>query len=414
MKHYEIFLDRNRQLVLNSYDDKNPSRVDKVAQKTDVYYYLMKMAEYPVKSVDIYGKGDEPKDLTINFDNFKVDLFDCDKLDSYKTILSPIVNKASKKISEDRIKKIKTARQQKNLNATPKVKRTNKHSGSEIMAGTIAIMMIATSAYFVLNSKADETNIDIPSSNVEVIEITDEDKTSQYSGDDIVFVDVKTDNKLSNVNTININYEDRSNTEKAKKTKKLYGAIIEQYASDYGLDPALVTAIATQERGVHSNVMDKGGATGLMQIQNSVWVGHEVSAYNFNEEKKETLSITTDMLGDVNTNIKIGCMILQNAMEYMDYNVLAGIQCYNMGYGNMNKVLTECASKTGATKQEILKDPNNTSWMEYRDIIPVGDQNYVEHVLSWIGPNVNVKVNANDEKISVLSCNNITNDVKVY
>lgn len=34
----------------------------------------------------------------------------------------------------------------------------------------------------------------------------------------------------------------------------------------YGVDPALVLAVATQERGIHSSVTDTGGATGLMQI----------------------------------------------------------------------------------------------------------------------------------------------------
>ena len=176
----------------------------------------------------------------------------------------------------------------------------------------------------------------------------------------------------------------------------------------------MVTAVATQERGVHSSVMDKGGATGLMQIQNSVWVGHEVSAYNFDTGKKERFEVTNEMLGNVETNIKIGCMILQNAMEYMNYNVLAGIQCYNMGYGNMNKILTECAMKNGTTKQAILNDPNNISWMDYRDIISVGDQKYAEHVLSWIGPNVNIKVSTNNKDTSVLCCNNTISDTKVY
>lgn len=408
MEHFEVFVDRSGHLVLNRYDTRNPSRIENIARKADVYYPLKELSKYPIRHVDIY----EQRDLSVTFDGFVVDFINCDRLDRYEMVMAPMIKKVDKAMQQDRIREIKKSREQKGLNTAPKVKRTNKHSGLQLVAGAVVLATLATTAHFMLGAKAEESVKDNPPTNIEIVEVGNKD--DEFSIDNLVFVDNKVANNTSNSNTISINYEDRSNTEKARKTKALYGDIIEKYAEDYGLDPILVTAIATQERGVHSSIMDKGGATGLMQIQNSVWVGHEVSAYNFDTGKKERFEVTNEMLGNVETNIKIGCMILQNAMEYMNYNVLAGIQCYNMGYGNMNKILTECAMKNGTTKQAILNDPNNISWMDYRDIISVGDQKYAEHVLSWIGPNVNIKVSTNNKDTSVLCCNNTISDTKVY
>jgi hypothetical protein len=160
--------------------------------------------------------------------------------------------------------------------------------------------------------------------------------------------------------------------------------------------------------------MDPGGATGLMQIQNSVWVGNDVSAYNFETGKVETLRVTEDRIQDVSYNIRIGCMILQNTMEYMKYNTLAGIQCYNMGYGNMMKILNACSKDTGRSVDEILKDVNNTNWMNYRKIITVGEKEYVERVLSWMGEDVNIKILKRDGSPVSINVGNQLDSKKVY
>ena len=189
-----------------------------------------------------------------------------------------------------------------------------------------------------------------------------------------------------------INYSDRSYSEKLETARALYGDIINKYATTYGLDPELVLALATQERGIHSNKKDPGGATGLMQIQNSVWVGHDLTAYNFNTESYETIKITKEKIEDCETNIKIGCMILQDMIRAKDYNIVAGLLSYNMGGYSVDKILARYQNVSGISRAQVLNNQNDCGWLEYRDIITIGDRDYVQHVLSYMGNDIDTYV----------------------
>jgi hypothetical protein len=154
-----------------------------------------------------------------------------------------------------------------------------------------------------------------------------------------------------------IEYKDRSDSQKLHKAADLYWDTIEKYATMYGLDPELVLALATQERGVHSSQMDPGGATGLMQIQNSVWVNNNIKAYNFETQSYKTIKVTKEKLADCSTNIEMGCMILQNMIYAKDCNILAGLLSYNMGGGSVNKIINKYSEVSGISRQEILQKP---------------------------------------------------------
>ena len=97
-----------------------------------------------------------------------------------------------------------------------------------------------------------------------------------------------------NIPSFYYDYEDRSNSVDLYRTKELYGDIIEKTANTYGLDPNLVLAIATQERGIHSSQKDPGGATGLMQIQGGAWIGEKLTVHNFISGQDETIIIQED------------------------------------------------------------------------------------------------------------------------
>lgn len=199
-----------------------------------------------------------------------------------------------------------------------------------------------------------------------------------------------------------LEYEDRSDSEKLKTTEALYGDIIEKYANMYGLDPQLVLALATQERGIHSDKMDAGGATGLMQIQNGIWEGSELTAYNFATEKYETITVTKKMIQSLEGNIDIGCRILQSYIRGKNYNIALGVASYNMGPTNISKVLNECSYETGIPKEAIVGDQTNNSWLPYRSIIKVGDKKYNEHVFSYMGEEFTTYVlKPNGEKVEL-------------
>lgn len=236
---------------------------------------------------------------------------------------------------------------------------------------------------------------------------------SQYRNNSIV--------KDMNVETISINYEDRTSTDKAKISDSNYRSVIEKYSKMYGVDPNLMLAIATQESGDHYNNINFGPAVGLMQIEKSVWKnGGDLTAYNFETNSWETITITSDgyndfinNLSDLDYNVKVGCMIFQQSLIYMDYNILASIQCYNMGYGNMQTIFDNYCADTGLTKQQVLENQFDCGWLNYRNIIPAGDSKYIEHVLSYYGENCSIKNIKPDGTIVNVIVNNNTIE-KVY
>ncbi len=69
--------------------------------------------------------------------------------------------------------------------------------------------------------------------------------------------------------------------------------------------------------------------------------------------------------------------------------------------------------KTNKTIDEILADPYDTGWMDYRYLIKRGDQKYVERVLSWLGTDVDLYINQKDGNTIDISINNNSNK-KIY
>ena len=68
--------------------------------------------------------------------------------------------------------------------------------------------------------------------------------------------------------------------------------MIESYAEKYGVDPYLMLAVATQERGIHSNKIDEKGAIGLMQIQVDIWLDESLTVFDFEQNKEITINFT--------------------------------------------------------------------------------------------------------------------------
>ena len=106
----------------------------------------------------------------------------------------------------------------------------------------------------------------------------------------------------------------------------------------------------------------------------------KLSAYNFETNTRENIIVNEKSLSNVDYSVKVGCMILQTVFKYMNYNTLAAVQCYNMGYGNMHKIFNAYSCDSGKSVDEILNDVTDTNWMNYRYIIKKGDQEYIENV----------------------------------
>ena len=203
---------------------------------------------------------------------------------------------------------------------------------------------------------------------------------------------------------LKLDAEDATDMEKYYVTKAYYYDAIATNAKKYGLDPNLVLAIATHERGVHSDMVDSGGGIGLFQIQvrgGWNWSGQTISAYNFETGEYDNVTITEDSVSDVFENIKVGCMMIQNSLAKYNYNIALAITAYNYGDNYLEKVINTCSMETGFSTSE-LKDMNNLEWLSYRDIISGGDTHYLENVCKYI---------PND---TVLSFKNINNGEDVF
>ncbi len=173
-------------------------------------------------------------------------------------------------------------------------------------------------------------------------------------------------------------------------TYDTYYDSVKQYPEKWGLPPNLIMGMFTQESA--------GNYTNLMQVKFDAWKEQIITVYNFDENKyqkfvltdhpenygSDVICITRQDMENPGTNISVACILLRQSLSYMNYHIGAGIQCYNFGNGNMKKVLNYTAELTGISKEDILSDQNNLDFMNYTDIIKVGDPDYLKHVMRYV------------------------------
>lgn len=124
-----------------------------------------------------------------------------------------------------------------------------------------------------------------------------------------------------------------------------YKAYIEEYSSQYSLDPLLVLSVIKAESKFNENSTSNKGAKGLMQIMDSTgeWISSNVGISYF----------LPHMLYDPETNIKMGCWYLNNLIEQFG-NIKTALAAYNAGSGNVSKWLEDSEySKDGETLYNI-------------------------------------------------------------
>lgn len=394
MNRIELYIDSAERLTIDFFQSEKSETYLARKKGAECYSTISEICSRPVNSVRFSPTN---KDFFVFFDDCFIHVNESERVIGRRGT-APVFKAANNFLEKEKRKEIekKKSVSSNELPKPLKVTRKNKHIGKKIIASSIVMTLLLSTLIYKSKQQITPEEYEIePTSATQIeeqeptfiAELTYENSESKSSE-----VQVLVHEEISPNLEIVISYEDRSNTEKAQITRAYYGDTIEKYAKMYGLDPKIVIAIATQERGVHSDKMDPGGATGLMQIQNEVWVGETLTAYNVKTKQHESVLVTKEDLSDVFKNIRYGCMIYQNCLDYMNGNVLAAIQCYNMGYGNMSKIFKSYSLETGKSTTEILNDITDNGWLQHRNIINVGDQNYIEHVLSWIGPEIDIGV----------------------
>lgn len=307
------------------------------------------------------------------------------------------------------------------LNREYRKEKLRKSKLNRLKLVTTAILLSAgITATFMLkeNAKAMDFPIIEKTSNLafEAIEVEPE---IIIDGEEIIIEEENQTNETTNQKTysydIDIPFNDRTDSPKYITCKEKYGELITKYSNMYGLDPNLMIAVATQESGVHNPSVDTSSAIGLMQIEKAVWNNKSITVYNYETKENETFNIDIDTMRDLESNIKLGCMIMRQQMDYMRNNPVAALWSYNYGYGNMNVVLNAYAKEKGVSINSVLDNYYDFSYITnkfYANLVSNGDSYYVEHVLSYMGDNPTLVMNVRDDAVIEMNINNAKSSVR--
>lgn len=294
-----------------------------------------------------------------------------------------------------------------------KVTRTKKTAKAINMSALALSTVILLTSMTSMGTKANTKNeINTPISYMQTI---DNDINKEFNETNIIEQieinenEVIEKSKNSPINPFSIETNDLTTSEKYLNAKEQYYSIIEKYSRQYGLDPMVMLAIATQERGVHSNQVDAGGGLGLFQVQiegSWNWDNEKVTAFNYETNENETVTITKEKASELENNIKYGCMLFQNILKEQKYNIPRAIQSYNYGSTYMSKVINACCTDTGLTRED-LSDPSNLTWIDYRYVIQNGDNKYLENVLRYLPNNTEITFRKPDGETITMTYENI-------
>lgn len=210
----------------------------------------------------------------------------------------------------------------------------------------------------------------------------------------------------ADTNIVNLSFNDEFDEVKYNNVISNYYEATYERSSRWGVSTNLALSMMSQESG--------GYEENLMQIQWESWAEQPITIFNFEKNEYEKIVLTENPenfknqgitqfiskedLKNPKTNISIGCIILRYSFDQMNHNVTAAIQAYNFGVNNMNKVLDAAALDLGTTRDELLNNQNDTTFLNYRDVITVGDPHYVENTLRFLqDPNEAISIKYIDD-----------------
>lgn len=227
----------------------------------------------------------------------------------------------------------------------------------------------------------DYENITILEDDVEVLDTT---PTLDVPTEDSVEQQEAVTSTYTDKAELNLEYESRAYTDRnlLVRNNEEAMAAIKKYANKYMIDENLVMAIASQERGTHSQTMDDGGGLGIMQVQ--VAVHPDGSAFstvindNGNIKKSQFVYHHNEYI-TLDGNIEAGCALLQYYLNYFNGNMAMAVYAYNSGQGPVNNAIVAYASETGLSYESIMANKSDLDWTKYLD-----REYYLPAVLSWL------------------------------
>lgn len=240
-----------------------------------------------------------------------------------------------------------------------------------------------------------DTNVELP-----LEDLNDDDKESL--GDDLTNAE-ELENLLKETVYVDkeytLDFKDRTDLEKGNHAELYYYNTINKYAKMFGVSSQLMLGIAIQNSSPGTNLANNRGGEGLMQIHYDDLKNTYVYAYNYQLGTRDKLLVDDDKAKEYENNVKIGCMLFQNCLEYMNYNVIAALCAYNWGYADTDKVLNEYAASVGLTREKVL-DGTSTKWVDLYEGNRGNDMAFPRMVLSYLDlskPFNNVRLAQNGE-----------------
>ncbi len=320
----------------------------------------------------------------------------------------------------------------KRIKKNPTVKRLNKYARRKLAAlGVFATISMGAAVGYAVTHKSADTDVKSPNTNKAYAQEEISDKTEILATEEIeefsirndepttAFIQPKTEAFNTNLDsntfefTFNYNVETLEYRELTKHPE--YENYLKYYSDEFHVDYNLMRGIALQENGDGYN----GAAYGIMQVEN-IWVGNEISAYSFKKGEVVTYRVYDSNMyvpeqqnyindagryvecRDINipeNNIMFGCMVFQQCLSYTNDNLLAALQCYNYGPGNIDTVLSNYSWASGLSRDEILNDKSSVGWMDYLNCVSAGDSKYISNVMKWLGDNNTFVTFADDGSI---------------
>lgn len=134
-----------------------------------------------------------------------------------------------------------------------------------------------------------------------------------------------------------------------------YKSSIEQYASEYNIDPPLVAAVIRTESNFNPSAESQMGARGLMQItpQTGKWIA----------EKLEIVNYRDDMLYDPDINVRLGCWYINYLNDYYGNDFQLIFAAYNGGIGNVDKWLKDKKLSQSGRSLDVIPYPETENFI---------------------------------------------------
>ena len=111
-----------------------------------------------------------------------------------------------------------------------------------------------------------------------------------------------------------------------------YSALVEQYATEYDLDPLLVYSFVRTESGFDPDATSSVEARGLMQMteETFLWLRSKIA---------EGENVTFGDLYDPAVSLRFGCYYLHLCMERYGGDVATAAAAYHSGWGTVDALL---------------------------------------------------------------------------